>query len=554
MNKKRIIFFMLLIFTFTLTACKDNNDDTVDTIESLEIDSAILSKNIYSYNNDEFKEINFNKYNIDFTSIVSQNLNYGCITVDNEYGHYGVWSLIKNQLIIPYAAGNSITYIYDVYFGAFIRVANINTETEAYYDMFGNQILQADSYYDVEIYGTHVAEYDEFFYEELSREYFINVSYLTTEDYIHDVETYTRKKYSVNIETQVLTEVLNDNYAYGEQYDEENEYYQDLSIYGLPGYYLDSDISLVTVYNSETNEKIASYTIPQSNEIENITLMNGHIFYQISYQVNNLDTEYTYQINGLKYILKTVSIDLLTGESTILDVNYKIDSIDYFKNTDGIIEYSIIEATPIESKVLAFEVSHQYVINSSGEIVANVDGIDFENLEILDETYIIDYNNDAITDYNLNVLVQLPYAYSVVSEAKVVVLQDNGYYGAIDFTGKVVIPFEYKSLSTNFYDGATYGINKDDEFVIVNITNEKTVIENISSYLYDNVIFNYNSTKNLQNLYTSYIYNYQGNPVTIFDVSSPISTSYQVYSVYGDYKIVRYDSYGEYIYIVINTN
>jgi hypothetical protein len=202
----------------------------------------------------------------------------------------------------------------------------------------------------------------------------------------------------------------------------------------------------------------------------------------------------------------------------------------------------------IESKLLITNPIYDVVINHKGQIIADVSGINIDSLRKLDEDHIID--DSILYDGDLTPIVMLPDIYSVVPSEKIIIFSEDGKYGAIDYNGRVVIPFNYSIIFNQFYQGKTLAM-VNSRYVIVDLDNNSTFIEGSSDLLDNNLIYTYNINRNENNFYDAKLINYNNETLHSFELTDWNKNKYTIGNVYGDYDIYRFNGTEGFIYLSV---
>ncbi len=230
----------------------------------------------------------------------------------------------------------------------------------------------------------------------------------------------------------------------------------ELSSYGLAGYTLSKANNFFTVFSS-SGAYIHSFSLP-SDSLQGYFIAGGKMVYQTCTRVERApymsngvlpwgDSEYTYADEGYKYFLVTYSKDLSTGETKEIEFPYLISSNSLpYKDKSGIYNYFLLILRPIDNKILS-EDSIEMVADASLSFLKNVSGESVSSFIKLDEGHYYNTRNRIIYGSDFKPLLYIgslnPTLYM---EEKCFVGSIDGYYGAIDFSGKVVIEFNNVSI------------------------------------------------------------------------------------------------------------
>ncbi len=536
MKKISLIFTIIFVFIFVV-ACNKDDEKTTEKVNPLNISKEMLFNNIYEAETDEIHGAVPTLINIGDLTISSHRPDRGLLIVSDDDNKVGVWSIIENKLIVPLRENYHVEIQQDSIFGVYIYFRNLADNQFAVYDIFGNEVLKEDDYNYVDVYGSK---------EEINEDeyvYYEHVESLTQGDFEAGLQP-EHNIYKVNPGTK-QKELVTLGYKHGDIY--ENEIYKlDLADYGLPGYYF-SFMSSLNVYNEETDKLVQKINLPDFEDIEG-TILNGHMIYQKVYELDQFAENYSFIKQGKKYLLYTKTINLLTGEEKLLNVDYQIEDIYSFKDQSGIIKYAMANIYKIESKLLITNPIYDVVINHKGQIIADVSGINIDSLRKLDEDHIID--DSILYDGDLTPIVMLPDIYSVVPSEKIIIFSEDGKYGAIDYNGRVVIPFNYSIIFNQFYQGKTLAM-VNSRYVIVDLDNNSTFIEGSSDLLDNNLIYTYNINRNENNFYDAKLINYNNETLHSFELTDWNKNKYTIGNVYGDYDIYRFNGTEGFIYLSV---
>lgn len=543
MRKNIIILINVTLFAFFLSSCGNSNEEE---IEQINLTEDIVFNNVSEVSESTTQLNHVKVIDIGELDVYRSYLDYGILVVTDSQNQKGVWSLLEDKLIIPLQPDVNIAVWVDNVFGAYIKVFYTYCEI-AIYDINGYEVLKKDDYVIADVGGSKEAIHDS---EGIIQDYiyYETVTSLTQAEKDEGTlePTVVTSKVNVNTKQRELIRLTRDYYA-GNNIDQ-----FDLGKYGLEGYYAKIIEKIIYVYEKDTDKLIQKLLYPNSSFR---TIFGGHIFLQSSYQVDRYATEFSFIDNGYKYQLRTTSINLLTGEEKVIDVNYKITSINPFQDENKIYNYGHIELKKISSKILFSNDSYESIINTNGKIVADVTGDNFNSLLRLDDSHIFDNQKYLMLDNELNPLFVVPTSSSIVYSEGIIIFRDKGLYGAIDYDGKVVIPFEYEYLSPNFYDGKTYGRGLNNINQLINLDNTTNIIEGSYEYITKGLLLIYN--RNLErNLYEGEIINYDGEIIATVEYNKPYIEYYPgvVENAFGTYKIMRFPGEGGFIYISILLN
>ncbi|MDR1697817.1 MAG: hypothetical protein LBR37_02745, partial [Erysipelotrichaceae bacterium] len=252
---------------------------------------------------------------------------------------------------------------------------------------------------------------------------------------------------------------------------------QSLEVLGYKDYEFSSyplnDYAVVVI---RKNGEVVSETPIKMQSLRVTTLFDHYIMLQYSY--NGTKADYDYVVNNETYYrLETYVLDFFTGELNAYDPGFVIRSVaaTYYGN-NGIFKYPLLRVAKIVSGVLLPE---EYVaVNAKLESVVDMTKhiLPFSDLIRLDDdhylikdineiSYLIDKSGAIITSLGRGATYDISYN-------AVAILHPNlNLYGAIDYTGKVLVPFESK-IAPIFLNKATTTMMQDgvsDEYYLYTI-------------------------------------------------------------------------------------
>ena len=247
-----------------------------------------------------------------------------------------------------------------------------------------------------------------------------------------------------------------------------------LDEYGHPGYQLIKNSSRYIVFNNKGNE-IASFTDPNADAS---FFVGDYLIFQNSVKLDENNNNYDYiSETGERYSLETYRINYLNAKKEAVDASYLLskenNAIHSFKNAKGINAYAYADLKTISDKKILSSTKETYIIDSSGVLHDNVTGINLGAFERLGDNY---YNTDSKTIYdgNLNELSILANMNPIkVNNADIVVGVVEGKYGAVNYKGKVVLPFDYDYIYTNYISDNRAVVIDDGKLKIVEFDAKK---------------------------------------------------------------------------------
>ncbi|MFH5881308.1 WG repeat-containing protein [Liberiplasma polymorphum] len=466
---------------------------------------------------------------------------------------YGVYSLTENRLIIDLME-RFIMIEPNAIMGAYIYVYDMN-EVEVY-DSLGIKIIEKNHYADYRISPRIIELYE----NGVARLTYIEIiSTLTVEAYDLGERANQIKAYKINLNNGARTEIPLEliTYQEGERWNEDFTNKIDLELFGLKGYYALIVGSTMRIYDASTKQLINSFNLPQVSQSQ-VAYFDGSLVYQVVMPLPDTENSYDYVVGGIKYRLKTYAIDLLTGETNTLKFNYRIDTLNPFKE-DDIYQYGLASVYEIHDNVLHTERTYQLIMNKKGDILSDVTGLGFSSLVRLNDTRIYDSATRTIVDNDLKPIVELPQLHTFIYREALIVFRHNEFYGAINYNGEVVIPFIYETLSPSFYNGYTFGNHHNTETYIINInqTPIQTVkLEGMIRYITPGLYASFiNNEMGSSYLYTVYLNGYEdGLNYGEVQTNNYTHSTFVVNSPYGNYTVLRFNSSAPFHHFVIKQN
>ena len=253
-----------------------------------------------------------------------------------------------------------------------------------------------------------------------------------------------------------------------------------LDEFGHPGYQLIKNSSRYIVFNSKGNE-IASFTDPNADAS---FFVGDYLIYQNSVKLDENNNNYYYiSETGERYSLETYRINYLNAKKEAIDVSYLLSkesgAIHSFKNAKGINAYAYANLRTISDKKILSSTNETYIIDSAGTLHDNVTGINLGAFERLGNNF---YNTESKTIYdgNLNELSILANLSPIkVNNADMIVCIVEGKYGAVNQKGKVVLPFEYEYIYTNYISNERALVVQDGTLKVVEFNADKMTCSDV---------------------------------------------------------------------------
>ncbi|MFW5895052.1 MAG: hypothetical protein ACOCU0_03885, partial [Bacillota bacterium] len=523
---KKFLIVAMFAFVLFLSACdmdlgvSDDDSETGSENDTEEVDAdspgPIELTDAMLYHNLEWMELD--DYEQTMTASVDETLYDGDERVDRYYrdeglllietaeGDQGVWTLAEGRFLIEPKENQSVYVSTNDYVGATIRITTASTDSEPsqleMIDIAGNTILEKDAYASWDIDWERDTE------EGIIIE---TIEYLTEDDddageepteeaFVVDFDTGERTAYDENDRASDDDEP-DSKYEKGDTFEETESNRTDLEPYGLDGHTLSQVGSSYKVY--EGAEQVASFQGPslRSSSTPSI-LMDGHFIYQSRDSLPESSEDYTFITQGgTKTLLKTYSVDMTTGERSVLNVDYLIESMEEFKDEDGVNRYAYSEIIPIEDELLE-KYTSEVIIDANGSIRHDVSGMNLmeafwlkekpEDVEDIDDSYyLFDEDRQLILDTDLRVL----YSTDSMEDASFTeegalqgfFIRYEDHLGEIALDGTVTIPFVLDDIDGGFIEGSLLA-SHNEEPVLVNRDGDITPIEAFVLDVYNDAI------------------------------------------------------------------
>ena len=443
--KKRSLLLVLLASTL-LVGCKKNEEPPLPTLGGFVIGENVLNADLVKDNIEEVEEeveelpntlftkkigeVTFNNENIiDWSGDI--------LVIKNDSGHVGFYSLrYQKYLLNPQFVDEWLKYnlFHDYYVGNFILIEYEGVQY--FYDGLGNLIykdsdnLQTD--FDVQFaYGNaYLTIFRTSLETGLMSEYYYR--------YSNDNATLVEID-DINLDIlEHIPPVVEEEQEFpiGSQF---NTVF-DLEQYGLTGK-LASEGSLYTVFD-ETGNKKFTVNIPQE---ATISFVGNKLYYQISKSLPEEAVDYDYSNGNNKFSLESYTVDLTTGETTKVELASLLLNA-YPLNSSGTDKYSVATLVLIdENKALSGP--REYLIDSNGLIRDNVSDVSVLSFIKVGDNF-FNQSTGILYDSTLKEIAYLSGCNpNYVEEYNIFVGNINDYYGLLDSNGKVLMEFEWDSIS-----------------------------------------------------------------------------------------------------------
>jgi hypothetical protein len=221
-----------------------------------------------------------------------------------------------------------------------------------------------------------------------------------------------------------------------------------LTEYGADGYYLLTNETYASVYKSD-GTLLSSFAIPNSG---NTGIVGTTLIYQDTTQVADQGADYDYSVNGNKYVFSSKSINMLTGKTSNLSLNYILtNSITSYKDKDGKYTIGIAKLKKIGAKKALENMDYECLINKEGKIVQDVTGFDLGSFVKLKGGNYYNTTSKILFDTTIQPLAYLSSmnpSYYASCDAFIGYLNSSSSYshGMVDSSGKVIANFLYNSI------------------------------------------------------------------------------------------------------------
>lgn len=449
MKKKIFSIFVVAMSVFFLFSCmKEEPEPEVPTEQDIWnggfVDQNITTENVTkeeeTFVKNYFKSINFDE---DVT-ILQTYLNLGLVVVANEYDQVGFYSLQYQTYLV--APQYQLQWIHNSNFVSTNDVDDIGFVINIYYedvwvsyDSFGNKIFEGTT-------------------EPTFTTTFVNDKvYLK----VFDEENATIKYYVYNeaaaLEPVDMIPTQDDSDAEDSEF-EDNLGFGDLFIgerleldkFGLDGHYLlSSDNSIFTIFNA-SNTKVITFTLPEN--VSAFGIVGKNIIYQQTTVLPDEAEMYSLILQGKKYSNSVYLISVETGEITPVETEYLLlGNIIPYLNDQGQYLYGIASIGKIDDNKCVSDY-HTYIIDETATLIQSLTGYKPLSFVKIGRNY-YNYVTNIIYDSNLNEIAYIgDMNPQLIPEENMFIgtMKDEkgvNYYGAIDFNGKVIIPFEYVGLN-----------------------------------------------------------------------------------------------------------
>lgn len=497
MKKRFLLFGVLSLSLLTLAACGKSKKTNKEDIPHKDSENMVevITNNIEGHKEEELAKDNAVDLKTSGVTLIDTD-KYSMLTdlgdniyaVRNQQNYIGIYSFLDGGFIISPKYKTQL-------FNSVSVTATLSGNTAKVFEInYGGKYTYFDNY------GNIIVE------DSISR-YAFQTNYTTYKGdryfkFFTAANTFTEKylayKTTDNGKLAIVDEIPNDNevYAIGDLVMRKTSEL----IFGGKKYYLYWEMVSTSAFvriMSEDKEFVKELEIPFASSSTSTLLFfnNGTILQQRAYKVFDLvddatSEDFDYSVNDARYKLETTKYNLLDKSKggKVIDFPYKLSDQAIILNAEGETAYIQVTVQQIlEDKTLD---SARIYLMKENLSFANELTYSVSNFMKTKEGFLLNGSSaDYIYDANLNLLTVLTSTASdnYVEELDAFVLQENGLYGIVDATGKVVIPFEYTNISTTrVVDGKVYATYKDGTFGILDTTSNKfTALDGYTSFLTD---------------------------------------------------------------------
>lgn len=478
MNKKKIIILVLVaLFTFSLTGCdKESNSQIAEFV----FDKEAVGE-FFSVEEDSMLDYEITVESDTVSNIDIINNSFYRVYEDNEFVYYTMNSIEltrqENTQVTEYGM-----HLIDYNFQGLIAI-NKGDVFHLYLED-GTFIGEVDyTYGSLYIYDDlYVVNENRYFI------YYVEFDYNFRYIIVNNVSENTFEAFDLYVDNFNLNEYLddlqyNDNVGDGPEliekryepfFDEDDSYYYIVS----NGVYLvyDEDDKLI---NSFSNS-FGGYS--------NI-IIGTKIISQQTIEVG-VEEPFSYYDNGRRYKLVTMSLDILSGEYSELDLNYILYDIgDFNENFDNNAAILIREIGYGNVLLPSFRA---VLINQSGKIISDL--LNFSDLTIFDNGYFFDIESNSLFTEDLTLISNQVISFSSEYGVFSTILFSSIMYYNLD--GEELIETGYQSV---YVTNQSAMLSKDGELYVLDFESETlSSIESFGDLIYSNeyIIVTFNISSN----------------------------------------------------------
>ena len=461
MHKKLI---PLLAATFLLSGCGSSTKD----VPRKDLDPKVISQNLEktsSSKEETYEGISsklttrINKDEVVSSTVYDLRYN-GIVATRNSKGYIGFFNaVLKKTLVNNCLEQDAVSYqIYtDSNIGSYLKY--VYQGITQVVDFYGNVLYsgEVESFYDVNVSSTIVNKkaYVVIVANGESKIFEYNDSGISVVEKIPDPET----------------EESGDNFdplKPGDLFVDSNII--DLSPYGHKDWYISIKSNFATVFNDQRKPQ-ASIELPDEARVG---IIGDKLLIQKQFELNEFDSEFVCEYNGRKYSLETYTIEYLTGKRHDIESTYFLTSdIEEFldengKSTTGLGHLRLINA----DRTCSTEAD--YILDKDFNPIQNVTGEYINRFTQLSNNYFYNTASKILYDSEMKVVTYLSSLNPVIDRVNSMFWgTKDGYKGALDFSGKVKIPFEFESLEQSVLDKCVIGKSKLNGYCRYNMSTKE---------------------------------------------------------------------------------
>ena len=231
----------------------------------------------------------------------------------------------------------------------------------------------------------------------------------------------------------------------------ENMAYDSLDSFGHQGYKRYKNNGRYIIFD-ENNNSISSFTDPVADAK---FFVGDYFIYQNSVKLDSNNNNYDYlDQSGNRYSLETYRLNYITEEVETINLNYVIGAtpanVNLLFDENNIYSYVYANLRKISEKKILSNTQETFVIDSTGKLYDNITGVNFSNIVRIGPNY-YDYNSYTIYNGNLEEVAILANASpSYIPNGELLICEKEGRFGAVNYQGKEMIPFEYEKIYTSY--------------------------------------------------------------------------------------------------------
>ena len=453
----------------------------------------------------------------------------------------GAMSLYNGKMIVPinnnyYLSNLSASYYYEYIPSNYIMAENKNDGLITLYDAYGHLVLSGRKYVDINISMTKEEEKDSD--DKVIAKYVIeNVTY----QYYDELGAIISgsKKIRTNIETRVREDDYQGN---TNDYEKNIGTKMDLDKFGLKGYYAIRSNSNLYVYNSD-DELVNRLIIDSYSNFFGSSAIygaNGKLIIQKAYLRDFFAEEYDIIIDAMKYKFSSKTVDILTGEEKEIDLDYIITGLETFYDENNKPSYGLAKIRKIEEEnVNTFE--SNVILSDDLEIIYELGDVDISSFKKLKDGMYYDTSTRRIFNSKLEPVLKLNSNDTILFKEELIIAYNNKYnrYGIIDYSGNIVVPFEYNSIDPIFIDGKVYAKDLNNKGKIINTKGEVTDLPKDTYYISAGLLL-VTEIDNTETFSQGKIIDYSLNAITSFEFLSYSSPyPFQFSNMYGNHFVLQ---------------